>query len=350
MISRWNDLLIGSLILSSCLSRTISSVRGNWVSIILCLIVKILLSVWCNRVDSCNTLIKITTIIHHLFLVRGLPYLILNILYSWLARALCWLLVWVSPWWRCLLTLWIEIYWIINILRHHIIIHHSTGIHVILYDLFSWLSYVVVIVAVLIFSIFRGFFLLFHFDYLLSSTLIHFVTVYYYIVSIFLWLLCHNLIVWSCTVLRKQVLSHALHHFLVLVYLFWNVVYLLVFAFYICFILYYMLVRITLIILIFINFVNFYCSFFILKTLLIHLIVLLRVYIVIIMFWFQNLFLNIWFTLAVIIIFLLNLLFNRQSLRSPSWTLGRANLILLRRAIIIFTHFTAFALLHNLNI
>jgi hypothetical protein len=192
------------LILNSCLSWTISSIRRNRVSIILCLIVKILLSIWCNGVYCCNSLIKITTIVHHLFLIRGLPNLILNILYSWLARALGWLLVRVPSWWRCLLTLRIEIYRIVNILWHHVIVHHSTGIHIVLHDLLSWLSDVVVIViTVVIISIFWWFFLLLPFNYLLPTTLIHIVTVYYYIVPILLGLLCYNLIVWPGTVLCK---------------------------------------------------------------------------------------------------------------------------------------------------
>jgi hypothetical protein len=47
---------------------------------------------------------------------------------------------------------------------------------------------------------------------------------------------------------------------------------------------------------------------------------------------------------------LLDLLFDRQALWSTSRALSRANLILLRRTVIIFAHFTAFALLHNLHI
>jgi hypothetical protein len=192
------------LILNSRLSWSISSIWRNRVSIILCLIVKILLSIWCNCINCCNSLIKITTIVHHLFLVRGLPNLILNILYSWLARALGWLLMRVPPWWRSLLTLGIEIYRIINILRHHVIVHHSTRIHIFLHNLFSWLSDIVVIVInVMIISSFWLFFLLLHFNYLLSTALIHIVTVYYYIVPILLRLLCYNLIVWARTILCK---------------------------------------------------------------------------------------------------------------------------------------------------
>jgi hypothetical protein len=196
--------LVRPLILNSCLSWTISSIWWNRVSIILCLIVKILLSIWCNCVYCRDTLIKITAIVHHLFLVRRLPYLILNILYSWLSRALCWLLVRVPSWRRSLLTLRIEIYWIIDILIHHVIVHHSTGIHIVLHNLLCRLSDVVVIVIVImIFPIFWWFFLLLHFNYLLASTLIYIVTVYYYIATIFLRLLCYNLIVWTRTVLCK---------------------------------------------------------------------------------------------------------------------------------------------------
>lgn len=168
---------------------------------------KVLLTISCSRIYRCNSLIKITTIIHNFLLVWRLSDLILNILNSRMAWALSWLLVWISPGGWSLLVLRIIINWIVNIWRHCIAIHYSTWVHIVLYDLFACLDHsAIVVINILIFSVFRCFILLLHFYYLLNSILIyivHVVSINYYFISIFLCLLTYHLVVWTRTVLCK---------------------------------------------------------------------------------------------------------------------------------------------------
>ena len=158
---------------------------------------KVLLAISSYGIYSCNSLVKVSTIIHDFLLVWRLSDLILNILNCWMARALSRLLVRVPPWRGCLLILIV----VVNLIcRHRIAIHHRTWVHIVLYYLLASLHDCAVVVGnILVFSIFLWIFLYFY--YLLNSYLIYVISINYNIISIFLSVLADDLIVWSCAVL-----------------------------------------------------------------------------------------------------------------------------------------------------
>ena len=123
---------------------------------------KVLLTICCNRIYSCNSLIKVSAIIHYFLLVWRLSNLSLNILNCGMTRALSRLLMGVSSWRWCLLILWIVIY---LIGWHRVTVHHSAWVHIVLYNLLACLNNsAVIIVYIMIFSAFWGFFWLLYFN------------------------------------------------------------------------------------------------------------------------------------------------------------------------------------------
>ena len=248
-------MLIWSLILASFLSWAIASISPVWryrISIILSLIMKVLLTIcpYCG-----NSLIEVATIVHRFFLIWLLSHLVLNILNLWMPWALSWLLMRVPPTWRCLLVLSVKSNRVINIYWHHIVIHDCTWVHIILNDLFCWLDDAIIIIIITILT---------SFALLPSLSLL----LYFYN------LLLSSILVYTCIILSKQVLSHILNSILILTDLFLNIINLLICFFAISLVLSDMLMRVTLTILILIYFLNFNCPSFVWYTLLLDLLVL----------------------------------------------------------------------------